>query len=404
MVSCCSVVSPTSGVSTVELPGVYMVEQDNTIVGPDLIPSAESLCKLQKGERVFVKQVETVGRISRVRGLIDDPPGWISLRNTSSGRTWAHREAEKPGAYIVERDNTIVGPDLVPSAHEVCKLRKGQRIIVEEVQMLDHAFRVRARIQDPPGWISLSNMSTGQRWARQELEENQLRGSSAQKQFADYEARLRQALDPLIYVQISDVSDGHTVEGARTGRALDADGRELRVLCVSSIFEDHSMLEQQQMVNEVLLPELKSGKIHSVHIECLVPQQWHGAGATAVVDAPQSPVTAAPRVAASPSPVQSRLHASLTALINRHDVMLFMKGYPGAEQCGFSRRMVELLRQQGVQFDAFNILDNQEVRQGLKDFSRWPTYPQLYSKGKLLGGLDVITNLVQTGQFQQALS
>jgi len=382
---------------------VYIIECDGTIVGPDVLPSTEEVCRLSKGCRVFVQQVETVGRISRVRGRIEDPPGWLSLLNTSNGRRWAHREAEAPGAYVIEKDSTIVGPDLLPGAQEVCRLLKGHRIVVAEVRVVEEISRIRARIQDPPGWISLLNLSTGQRWARQEAEEADVRGHPAGSALAEYEARLRKALDPVLHVHISDVSDGHTVEGVKTGRALDADGRELTVLCVSSQFEGRSMFEQQQMVNEVLLPELKSGKIHSVHIECLTPQQWQGSGDAPVAPAAQVPVTPAPRVASNPSSQQSRLHAGLTALINRHDVMLFMKGSPGAEQCGFSRRMVEILRQQGVRFDSFDILTNEEVRQGLKDFSRWPTYPQLYAKGRLLGGLDVITNLVQTGQFQQAL-
>lgn len=384
-----------------DLPGVYIVDFDGTIVGPEVLPSTEEVCRLSKGQRVFVKQVEAVGRISRVRARIEDPPGWLSLLNTANGHRWAHREAELPGTYVIDFEGLVVGPELLPSARVVCKLPKGRRVAVAEVRIVEHISRVRARVEDPPGWISLLNLTTGERWARRETEEAHLQGYPAGSAFADYEARLRKALDPLIHVRLSDVSDGHTVDGALTGRALDADGRELTVLCVSGRFEGRSMLEQQQMVNEVLLPELKSGKIHSVHITCLTPQEWHDPSATRVASAPRgAPATPV----SSPSSPQTRLRARLEALINRHDVMLFMKGYPGAEQCGFSRRMVEILRQQRVEFDSFDILADSEVRQGLKDFSRWPTYPQLYSKGRLLGGLDVVTNLVETGQFPGALA
>jgi Grx4 family monothiol glutaredoxin len=83
--------------------------------------------------------------------------------------------------------------------------------------------------------------------------------------------------------------------------------------------------------------------------------------------------------------------------------MLFMKGSPSAEQCGFSKQIVTLLQQNGVKFGSFNILENEEVRQGLKDYSKWPTYPQLYSKGKLIGGLDIIKELIENGELNEAL-
>lgn len=83
--------------------------------------------------------------------------------------------------------------------------------------------------------------------------------------------------------------------------------------------------------------------------------------------------------------------------------MLFMKGLPDNPQCGFSRQMVEILQQQGASFDAFNILEDEEVRTGLKTYSNWPTYPQLYVRGELIGGLDIIKQLHQSGQLEAAL-
>jgi Grx4 family monothiol glutaredoxin len=70
--------------------------------------------------------------------------------------------------------------------------------------------------------------------------------------------------------------------------------------------------------------------------------------------------------------------------------MLFMKGTPSAPQCGFSRQTVSLLREKGVKYGFFNILADDEVRQGLKAFSDWPTFPQLYVEGELVGGLDIV--------------
>ena len=94
----------------------------------------------------------------------------------------------------------------------------------------------------------------------------------------------------------------------------------------------------------------------------------------------------------------------LRKLVNRHTVMLFMKGLPSNPQCGFSRQIVEILDGLGdVSYDAFNIFEDEEVRQGLKQFSDWPTYPQLYHKGELLGGLDIVRELSESGELEEIL-
>ncbi|KAF5112909.1 hypothetical protein DV495_005203, partial [Geotrichum candidum] len=76
-------------------------------------------------------------------------------------------------------------------------------------------------------------------------------------------------------------------------------------------------------------------------------------------------------------------------------VMLFMKGTPASPQCGFSRQLVAILREHQVRFGFFDILKDNSVRQGLKTFSDWPTFPQLYINGELQGGLDIIRESVQ---------
>jgi len=83
----------------------------------------------------------------------------------------------------------------------------------------------------------------------------------------------------------------------------------------------------------------------------------------------------------------------LKKLINRQRVMLFMKGLPSAPRCGFSRQIVEILEKHGVPYDSFNILEDEDVRQGLKKYSDWPTYPQLYVDGDLIGGLDIVKEM-----------
>ena len=97
------------------------------------------------------------------------------------------------------------------------------------------------------------------------------------------------------------------------------------------------------------------------------------------------------------------LDERLRTLTHQSDVMVFMKGTPDAPRCGFSRQIVELLQGEKVKFGSFDILSDEEVRQGLKTFSNWPTYPQVYSEGKLLGGLDILKELKEEGELLDSL-
>ncbi|KAL1603759.1 glutaredoxin [Paraconiothyrium brasiliense] len=87
---------------------------------------------------------------------------------------------------------------------------------------------------------------------------------------------------------------------------------------------------------------------------------------------------------------KEELNTRLSELVKAAPVMLFMKGTPSAPQCGFSRQTVGLLREKGIRYGFFNILADDEVRQGLKEYSDWPTFPQLYVEGELVGGLDIV--------------
>lgn len=93
----------------------------------------------------------------------------------------------------------------------------------------------------------------------------------------------------------------------------------------------------------------------------------------------------------------------LKALVNQSPVMLFMKGNKEAARCGFSRQTLEILNGTGVDYDTFDILQDEEVRQGLKKYSNWPTYPQLYVKGELIGGLDIMKELKESGDLVSVL-
>ncbi|XP_050349223.1 glutaredoxin 3 [Nymphalis io] len=103
------------------------------------------------------------------------------------------------------------------------------------------------------------------------------------------------------------------------------------------------------------------------------------------------------------SPKQS-LEERLKALINKHNIMVFMKGNRDAPRCGFSRTLIQILNGTGVQYETFDILTDEEVRQGLKAYSDWPTYPQLYVKGELVGGLDIIKELQANGELESTLN
>jgi Grx4 family monothiol glutaredoxin len=98
------------------------------------------------------------------------------------------------------------------------------------------------------------------------------------------------------------------------------------------------------------------------------------------------------------------LDARLKALINQSSVMLFMKGNTDEPKCGFSKKMVALLLPNEIEFDTFDILDDEEVRTGLKTYSNWPTYPQLYINGSLVGGLDILVEMEEDGNLKEELN
>lgn len=98
------------------------------------------------------------------------------------------------------------------------------------------------------------------------------------------------------------------------------------------------------------------------------------------------------------------LEDRLKALINRSNVMIFMKGDRNTPRCGFSKQLIGIINETGVQYDTFDILTDEEVRQGLKVFSDWPTYPQVYVKGELIGGLDIIKELLTAGELNATLN
>ena len=97
------------------------------------------------------------------------------------------------------------------------------------------------------------------------------------------------------------------------------------------------------------------------------------------------------------------LRVRIEGLLQSNKVMLFMKGTKQFPACGFSNSVVQILKKEGASFETFNILSDGEIRQGLKDYSSWPTFPQLYVGGKFVGGCDIVTEMHQNGELAALL-
>ena len=97
------------------------------------------------------------------------------------------------------------------------------------------------------------------------------------------------------------------------------------------------------------------------------------------------------------------VQTSIDNAVKGNDVLLFMKGTPTFPQCGFSSVVVQVLDYLGVEYQAVNVLENQDVREGIKTYSDWPTIPQLYVKGEFVGGCDIIKEMFEAGELKEYL-
>ncbi|MCP3987240.1 MAG: Grx4 family monothiol glutaredoxin [bacterium] len=96
-------------------------------------------------------------------------------------------------------------------------------------------------------------------------------------------------------------------------------------------------------------------------------------------------------------------HARIQSLVDDSPVVLFMKGHRQMPQCGFSAQVVQILDSLIPDYTTVNVLEDPEVRQGIKDYSNWPTIPQLYVRGEFVGGCDIITEMYQSGELEPQL-
>jgi len=102
--------------------------------------------------------------------------------------------------------------------------------------------------------------------------------------------------------------------------------------------------------------------------------------------------------------MEDTLQERIQGIIDSNDVVLFMKGTKHFPQCGFSATLVEVLRRSGSEFQDVNVLEDPAIRQGIKEFANWPTIPQLYVRGKFVGGCDIVREMYEKGELDAVLS
>ncbi|WP_320668004.1 Grx4 family monothiol glutaredoxin [Prochlorococcus sp. MIT 1307] len=101
--------------------------------------------------------------------------------------------------------------------------------------------------------------------------------------------------------------------------------------------------------------------------------------------------------------MDSNTRTRIEALVNSSPIVVFMKGTKLMPQCGFSNNVVQILNALGMTFETFDVLSDEEIRQGIKDFSNWPTIPQVYVKGEFIGGSDILIEMYNSGELLEKL-
>ena len=97
------------------------------------------------------------------------------------------------------------------------------------------------------------------------------------------------------------------------------------------------------------------------------------------------------------------INKKIKSIIDSNNIVLFMKGTPNAPQCGFSMAVTNILKHLNVKFESVNVLDDNKIRQGIKDYTDWPTIPQLYIKGEFVGGCDIVKEMFEKGDLKNLL-
>ncbi|KAL4074738.1 thioredoxin-like protein [Scleroderma yunnanense] len=192
---------------------------------------------------------------------------------------------------------------------------------------------------------------------------------------------------------------------------------------VDELAKKHSTLLVLQVEAEELSDISESFNIQSVPSFLLLRghtllDRVEGANATALTESVAKHISTLPSNSTQPSPSEStvassppsseetkeQLHERIRKLLKQSKVVLFMKGSPDVPRCGFSRKIVALLREKEVVFTHFDILTDVAIRQELKAYNNWPTYPQLIVNGELVGGLDIVQEMAENGELKELVA
>lgn len=139
------------------------------------------------------------------------------------------------------------------------------------------------------------------------------------------------------------------------------------------------------------------GRIEGVNVAEIVKQVANTCGARNGIEAPK------PGTVSSPAETKQDLNTHLKGLIDRAPVMIFIKGTAAQPRCGFSKKLIGMLNENSIKYGYFDILTDEQVRQGLKEYSDWPTYPQLYVNQELVGGVDIVTEMIESGELMDMI-
>ncbi|KAJ2557350.1 glutaredoxin [Coemansia sp. RSA 1933] len=164
-------------------------------------------------------------------------------------------------------------------------------------------------------------------------------------------------------------------------------------------FEDISEAYEISAVPTVIIAKKAKiiGRVDGVNVAEIVKQVASNCGATNGLS--EQAAAAAAADASSPEEFKQDLNTRLKGLIERAPVMVFIKGTAAQPRCGFSKKIVGMLNENNIKYGYFDILTDEQVRQGLKAYSDWPTFPQLYVNSELIGGVDIVTEMIESGDL-----
>ncbi|KAJ2692926.1 glutaredoxin [Coemansia sp. RSA 1285] len=168
-------------------------------------------------------------------------------------------------------------------------------------------------------------------------------------------------------------------------------------------FEDISEAYEISAVPTVIIAKKAKiiGRVDGVNVAEIVKQVAASCGATNGLS--EHAATAAAAADASPEALKQDLNTRLKGLIERAPVMVFIKGTAAQPRCGFSKKIIGMLNEQNIKYGYFDILTDEQVRQGLKTYSDWPTFPQLYVNSELVGGVDIVAEMIESGDLIQMI-